>query len=110
MDFGDLVLLLVLAFAAVVGLGTAVLMAVGFSPARGAAITVTFLCLGFWNPLGWIVLGLCVYLQVKENRERLEQRRDAQMRAFAETRRSGGPVFGSADRMRRGELCEGSRR
>ena len=110
MDFGDLVLLLVLAFAAVVGLGTVVLRVLGFSPARGAVITVTFLCLGFWNPVGWIVLGLCVYLQVRENKERLDHRRFAQMAAFAGQSPSGREELRPTVCVRRHEICQGRRR
>ena len=71
MTVGDLLLLLLALFGAVVAVGALTLRLVGFSFGKGALITVTFLCLGFWNPIGWIVLGLCIWLQLKENRARL---------------------------------------
>lgn len=70
----DLLVLLCLAFLCAISIGTAVLSVVGFSPARGMAITTTFLCLGFWNPIGWIVLGVCIYTQIRENQRILNLR------------------------------------
>ena len=57
--------------ALVVGTGALLLRVVGFSFGKGVLITTTFLFLGFWNPIGWVVLGLCIWLQVRENRDRL---------------------------------------
>lgn len=71
MTIEDLLLLIFLLLALIVGTGALLLRAVGFSFGKGVLITTTFLFLGFWNPIGWIVLGLCIWLQVKENRERL---------------------------------------
>ena len=95
---------------AVVACGAFLLRAVGFSFGKGALITVTFLCLGFWNPIGWIVLGLCIWLQVKENRARLDARRVApQVAPVGATRVEAGPATaaGSSSRpmLRRGDRC-----
>ena len=93
MSLTDLFLLLLFIFALLVGLGTAMLRVLGFSPARGAVITTTFIFFGFWNPVGWVVLGLCAYLQVKENRARLEMARaDRLMAERNAVRVEVGPV------------------
>jgi len=110
MSIDDVFLLIVGIFLAIVGTGALLLRAVGFSFGRGALITVTFLCLGFWNPIGWIVLGLCIWLQVKENRARLDARRMApQVAPAGATRVEAGPVTaaGSSRRpmLRRGGRC-----
>ena len=107
MTITDLFLLLLLIFAAFVAIGTMTLRVLGFSAARGAAITMTFICFGFWNPVGWIVLGLCVYLQASENRKKLEAARAAQMAAGAGqafAHRGSIPSIG-IPRQRRGTRC-----
>ena len=110
MSLGDLVLILLGLFLAIVGAGALLLRAVGFSFGKGALITITFLCVGFWNPIGWIVLGLCIWLQVKENRTRLLAHRGApKVAPVGATRVEAGPVSAAAGSrrpmLRRGDRC-----
>lgn len=107
MDFGDLVLIILLFLAGVIGAGTAMLSVLGFSPARGAVITATFLFLGFWNPVGWIVLGLCIWLQVKENRGRLLARQVAPQVTPVVTPRGRGRSVSVPSRVGRPMLRKG---
>lgn len=102
MSLGDLVLVLLVLLAAVVTAGAVVLHVVGFSLGKGALITVAFLFVGFWNPVGWIVLGLCAWVQVKENRGRLLARQaPPQVTPVAPTRVKVGPVTATAHPRRR---------
>jgi hypothetical protein len=109
-DLGDLLLILLTIFALAVASGALILRAVGFSFGKGALITTTFLFLGFWNPVGWVVLGLCIWLQVRENRERLQaSRMAAQVAPAGSTRVEVGPATSAPGSrrpmLRRGDRC-----
>ncbi len=109
MTLEDLFLLLLFILALIIGTGALLLRIVGFSLGKGALITATFLFLGFWNPIGWIVLGLCIWLQVKENRAQLDARRvTPQVAPSGVTRVEVGPVT-AAGCSRRPMLCRGDR-
>ena len=69
MDLTDIFLLLCALLGAIVSVGALALRLVGFTFMQGAAITTAFLFFGFWNPVGWVVLILCVVSRRRQLRE-----------------------------------------
>jgi hypothetical protein len=113
MTIGDLFLLLLCIFAFFVACGTLILRVLGFSAGKGATITTTFIFFGFWNPVGWIVLGICIYLQLQQNRARLAARQATHLPAQPSVPASAGPPTAAGSRvlplpvrqLRRGGRC-----
>ncbi len=68
MDLTDIFLLLSALLCLLISLGALALRFVGFSFMQGAAITTAFLFFGFWNPVGWIVLILCIISRYEQLR------------------------------------------
>ncbi len=70
MDLTDIFFLLSALLCLLISLGALALRFVGFSFIQGAAITTAFLFFGFWNPVGWIVLILCIISRYEQLRAR----------------------------------------
>ncbi len=68
MDLTDIFFLLSALLCLMIGLGALALRVVGFSFMQGAVITTAFLFFGFWNPVGWIVLILCIISRYEQRR------------------------------------------
>ncbi len=104
MDLTDIFLLLSALLCLLISLGALALRFVGFSFMQGAAITTAFLFFGFWNPVGWIVLILCIISRYEQLQRAMQasQARGRELAAGARGRRRGSRVPRPRPELRRG--------